>query len=228
MNWTAVGAIATAVAVIVALYVNCRTNRLQILLLRQQRAQKKLDEMVQNVMRLSQIMNPIEMSNFSSKFAEGNFTEGDMRTLEHIATEGSGLATNSTVQMVMLKNQDSARPMLDHFWNMWNDYNLWSRSISLLFQCEKTYPDVGQWDDSAVFEEIINDMVQWIVQTDSNSQRAIGDLLKEGNLRHKARTLLRLLGVGMAKDLLQRKKTLYEKVIEFVCVEQQRIDDMVA
>ena len=235
MIWTAVGAIATAVAVIVALIANYRTNRnneknrkLQITLLRQQRERKKLDELVQNVMQLSESMNPLAMIDYSSKFANNGFKVEDMRFLEHIAMNSSGRAVNLTLQMEGLNHPVSAQAMLDCFWTMWQDYNLWSLSVRTLFDCESSYMDgsYGQ-GEKALQERVINNMVKRILEMDSNLQMTIDDLLKERNLRARAKVLCGWCGAKMAKEIQRQKTMLHEKVIAFIRIEQKRIDDMV-
>lgn len=236
MNWTAVGAIATAVAVIVALIANYRTNRnnekqraLQVALLRQQRAQKKLDEMVQNVMQLRKNLNSFDIMYYSSKYKDGAFTVEDRRVLEHLTEEYSAKAADLSLQMEMLKNQVSAKPMLDYFWEVWQDYGLWSISISTLSQCISA-PKETRWEEEAVAltGKIVSGMKAKLVEIDENYSVVLEDWLKDKETpTSQAQTIMEMFGVEMSK-LIQRKcEVLSNKVVEFIRVEQKRIDDMV-
>lgn len=236
MIWTAVGAIATAVAVIVALFANYRTNKnneenrkLQVALLRQQRAQKKLDEMVQNVMQLSRNLNSFDMMHYSAKFKDDTFTVEDRRVLERLTVEYSAKASDLSLQMEMLKNHESAKPMLDYFWEIWEDYGLWSISISTLFKCMSASQEVRQENNVvALTEKIVRDMKAKLVEIDGNYRAVLEDFLKdkEGPIV-QAKAIMEMFGVEMAR-LIQRKcEVLSNKVIAFIRVEQKRIDDMV-
>lgn len=236
MIWTAVGAIATAVAVIVALFANYRTNRnneknreLQIALLRQQRAQKKLDEMVQNVMELRKNLNSFDIMHYSSKFKDNSFTVEDRRVLERLTEEYSAKAVDLSLQMEMLKNHESAKPMLDCFWEVWGDYGLWSISISTLFKCMSASQDV-QEDEAvvALAEKIVSEMEAKLEEIDGNYKAVLEGFLKDkvGPIA-QAQAIMEMFGVEMMR-LIQRKcEVLSNKVVAFIRIEQKRIDDMV-
>ena len=236
MIWTAVGAIATTIAVIVALLENYRMNKdneknrkLQISLLRQQRDQKKLDEMVQNVMQLSKSLNSFEMMHYSSKFKAGVFREEDRRVLEQMTVENAARATDLSLQMEMMKNYESAKPMLDYFWGIWQDYGLWSISISTLFNCKCAPQEVAQEDIVAMAKKIVGDMVAKLIEINENYRVALENILKDkDNPITQAQAIMEVFGVEMTR-LIQRKcEILSNKVIEFIRIEQKRIDDIVA
>lgn len=237
VNWTAIGAGATALAVITALFANYRTNRnneknrkLQIALLRQQRAQKKLDEMVQNVMQLSKSMDSLEILHYSLKFTNNTFTVEDKFFLEHLAAEGSDSATKLTIQMVMLNNQNSAQPMLDCFWEIWSDYGLWSSSISTLYNGMNVPKRTNHEPEvlRIIEDKIVKDMMDKTVKINVRYKSIFDKLLKnEKDSMARARVVLSVFGPEIA-GLIQRKKdVLNKKVIDFIRVEQKRIDAIV-
>ena len=235
MIWTAVGAIATAIAVIVALIANYRTNKnneknrkLQIALLRQQRAQKKLDEMVQNVMRLSKSMNSLDMLNYTSKFTNNTFLVEDMHNLEHLAADGADWAANLTLQMEMLKNRDNALPMLECFKSVWEDFGLWSRCISTLFQCKYQATASDQEELKSLYSEILGEMKNRLMKVNVGYSALVDGFqkIKEEPFAI-AQEVVEMFGAEMAREIQLKKKALQEKVVEFIRVEQKRIDDMV-
>ena len=237
MNWTAVGAIATAVAVIVALIANYLTNRnnaenrkLQVDLLRQQRAQKKLDEMVQNVMQLSKSMNALDIVYYSMKFKDDTFTVEDRRALEHLTVEGSCNAVNLIWQMEMLKNHDSAQPMLDCFWDVWGDYGCWSSYISALFRCMCVPKETQLEREEArsLTEMLIEDMVNKTLTMDANYKSVLDDLLKnKKELIARAQAVMGEFGMAIAGRIQQKSDVLYDKMKEFIRIEQERIEAIV-
>ena len=237
MIWNVVGSIATAVAVIVALIANYRTNRnneknrkLQIALLRQQRVQKKLDEMVQNVMQLRKSMNSVAMLNYTSKFTDNTFSIDDMHYLEHLAAEGADRTANLMLQMEILKNRDSALPMLNCFKKVWSDYGLWSRCITTLFQCKNTRQetDLDREQIKSLCIVIIDEMRRRLVEVNVSYGKLLDDVQKyKKEPLDQAQEVMRLFGREMAREIQLQKKALHTKVIEFLCVEQKRIDDIV-
>lgn len=151
MIWTAVGAIATTVAVIVALVANYRTNRnneknrgLQIALLRQKREQQKLDELVQNVILLSKMLQPLDILHYSSKFVEEKFTQEDCSYLESLAVNDESMMTKMYILETIWKG-DSVRSVLTRLHELRKNYGLWSRSVTVMFQYKMEYKGFGPW-----------------------------------------------------------------------------------
>lgn len=238
MIWTAIGAIATTAAVMVALIANHRTNknnaenrRLQVALLRQQRAQKKLDEMVQNVMQLCRGINSLDMVNYSFKFKSNTFSVEDRRALEQFTVEGSCNAMNLVWQMEMLKNQESAQLMLGCFWDVWADYGFWSSCISALFRCMCASQKTPQEQEEVrlLMEIVIDKMVNKTIAIDADYKLVFDDLLKnKKELKDRAQAVMSIFGVEFAERIRRKKDDLYEQIKEFIRVEQERIDGIVA
>ena len=93
IDWNAVSAIATTLALIVAFVTiivsNCqeRKNRkLQVLLLHKDQQQKQLDEMVTNLLAIIDDINPLHLANYSKKIENRTITVQDREQLDKIAS----------------------------------------------------------------------------------------------------------------------------------------------
>ena len=77
IDWTAIGSVATTIALIIAfksINASNKQNRenpkLQILLIRKEQEQKRLDEMVNNILEIIHSIKPIDVLDFSSKWID--------------------------------------------------------------------------------------------------------------------------------------------------------------
>ncbi len=236
MDWTAIGAIATAVAVIIALLANYKTNKnneknrkLQIALLRQQRDQKKLDEMAQNVMQLSKSMRPLDILHYSSKLIDDKFTVEDCRFLEQLAVDDECRTANIFIQIAILENYDSAKPVLDRLQELRQNYGLWSRSVSTLFKHKSFYKGfMPPAESERIVGQIVKEMLCKCMEYDAEG-RAMADAISgSGNMFEKAILVMNMFEVVMAKCIQQQKDLLEKELLNFVKIEQKRIDDIVA
>ncbi len=77
IDWTAIGSVATTIALIIAFRSinasnkqNRENRKLQILLIRKEQEQKRLDEMVNNILEIIHSIKPIDVLDFSSKWID--------------------------------------------------------------------------------------------------------------------------------------------------------------
>ena len=237
MIWTAVGTIATAVAVIVALIANYWTNKnseknreLQIALLQQQREQQKLDELVQNVILLNKMMRPLDILHYSSKFVEEKFTQEDRSYLETLAVDDESMMTKIYVLEAVWKGA-SVRSVLTCLHELRENYGLWSRSVTVLFQHKMEYKGLGPWyfGEKTVMAQVIREMLDKCVACNPAHSDFVERIERDGNNSYeKARLVLEVLGPELAKCVKKQKNKLEKVLQEFVRIEQKRIDDMVA
>lgn len=232
MNWTAIGAIATALAVIAALFANYKTNKnneknrkLQIALLRQQRAQKKLDELVQNVMQLSKSMRPFDILYYSSKLIEDKFTVEDSRFLEQLAIDDECGTANISIQIEILENYNSAKPVLDRLHELRQNYGLWSRSVSTLFKYRSLYRGfMVPSETERIVGQIVKDMLCKCMEYDAEGCAMADAISGSGNMFEKAIVVMNMFEMVMAKCIQQQKDLLEKEMLNFVRIEQKRID----
>lgn len=237
MIWTAVGAIATAIAVIVALIANYRTNKnseknreLQIALLQQQREQQKLDELVQNLILLNKMMRPLDILHYSSRFVEEKFTQEDCSYLEALAVDDESMMTKIYV-LEAVWTGDSVRSVLTCLHELRENYGLWSRSVTVLFQHKMEYKGFGPWyfGEKTVMAQVIREMLDKCIACNPAHSDFVERMERDGNNSYeKARLVLEVLGPEMAKRIQYQKNILEKELRKFVCLEQKRIDAIVA
>lgn len=140
IDWTAIGSIATTIALIIAfrsINVSNKQNRenrkLQILLIRQEQEQKRLDEMVNNILEINHSIKPIDVLDFSSKWIEGSFTIEDRRKLDHMADQDLLNNIQLNIQLIKLKNYPTANILLTRLNSIREIYGQWIRCINPLY-----------------------------------------------------------------------------------------------
>ncbi len=139
IDWTAIGSIATAIAMIIAfrsISVSNKQNRenrkLQVLLIRREQEQKRLDEMVNNILDISHSMKPIDILDFSSKWIDKTFTTEDRRKIDRMADQDQLNNIRLRIQLIKLKNYPVANPLLVYLNKTRETYGLWVKCINLL------------------------------------------------------------------------------------------------
>ena len=111
IDWTAIGSVATTIALIIAfksINASNKQNRenpkLQILLIRKEQEQKRLDEMVNNILEIIHSIKPIDVLDFSSKWIDKTFTTEDRHKIDHIAEQDQLNNIRLNIQLIKLKN----------------------------------------------------------------------------------------------------------------------------
>lgn len=233
-DWTALGSIATTIAMIIA-YCSIRatnkenekSRRLQILLLRKEQEQKNLDEMIENVLDIAFSIRPIDILNYSTKFQNHSFTTQDRYEIENIQHIDRMNSVKLNVQMSKLANYENAKPFLAHLGNIRKDFNLWAQSINLLFLLLNDCPKTDRPND--MIKKIINDMKQWYKEvtnpyyiTNLNSiQKNIGDDMKE------CYNILSIFESELSSQISDHIHQFENEFYKFVEIEQRRINDIV-
>lgn len=92
IDWTAIGSIATVIAMIIAyrtIYISVKQNKdnqkFQTLLVQREIEQKRLDELVDNIMIINDSIQPIVVADYSVKLTKGIFTEDDRHFIDEMA-----------------------------------------------------------------------------------------------------------------------------------------------
>lgn len=237
IDWTAISAIATALAVIAAfitIRISIRQNKdsrkLQIKLIKQQQAQQRLDDMVKNVLEINQNMNPFHILHYSNKLTSNTFTANDRQALEKLAVNDNLNNTNLTLQLIRLNNYTSAKPLLDCLHKIRSDYGLWLRTVTSLFQylcfreeSKETIENVEQRVDL-----MKNEMVAKLKEIDPRYVE-IENLLLEPNQKpiDKALAVLKIFEAEIARYIQRQQGNFERELIQFVKSEQQKIDNIV-
>jgi hypothetical protein len=238
IGWEAIGAIATfvmAIAAFVTIYISIKQNnnsqKFQIRLIRQQQAQQRLDDMVENVLKIANNINPFHILHYSNKLTANTFTENDRQALEKLAVDDDLCNTNLTLQILKLGNYASAKPLLDHLHKIRADYGLWSRTVNTLFQYLCFSEESEQTLDivELMVIEMINEMTIKLHEINSPyKQDATATAQQhEGKPIEKALSILKIFEAEIAKYILSQKRNFENELIQFVKSEQLKIDDII-
>ena len=237
IDWTAIGAIATALAVIAAfvtIYSSIRQNRnsriLQIRLIKQQQAQQRLDDMVNNVLNINYNMNPFHIMHYSNKLTSNSFTAEDRQALEKLAVDDNLNSTNLNLQLIRLNNYTSAKSLLNCLNRIRADYGLWSRTVNSLFQF-KCFSEALEQQVDAI-EQAINimksEMVDKLIEIDPRYRQIMKEVLQsEEKPINQALAVLQAFEAEIARYIQKQQGDFEKKLTLFVKSEQQRIDDMI-
>lgn len=237
IDWTAVSAIATFIMVIatfvtisISIKQNKKSKEFQIQLIKQQQAQGKLDDMVNNVLEINNNINPFHILHYSNKLTTNTFTAEDRQALEKLAVDDRLNNTNLTLQLIRLNNYSSAKSLLDCLHQIRADYGLWQRTVTSLYQYVCFSKESKQQID--IIEQtvtlITTEMVNKCIIIDPRYKQITAEILcSEQKPIDKALTILKIFEAEIAKYILTKKDKLETELIQFVKSEQQRIDNII-
>lgn len=236
IDWTAIGTIATSIMVVatfVTIYISIKQDKMsrgfQTLLIKQQQAQQKLDDMVNNVLNINNNINPFHILHYSNKLTAKTFTEDDRQALEKLAVDDSLNNTNLTLQMIRLNNYSSAKSLLDCLHQIRADYGLWQRTVTSLYQDVCFSKESKQQIDIIEQTVIImtTEMINKCIEISPELKSVIPELQLGPKPIDKALTVLQIFEAEIAKYILTKKDKLETELIQFVKSEQQRIDNII-
>ena len=236
IDWTAIGTIATSIMVVatfVTIYISIKQDKMsrgfQTLLIKQQQAQQKLDDMVNNVLNINNNINPFDILHYSNKLTAKTFTEDDRQALEKLAVDDSLNNTNLTLQMIRLNNYSSAKSLLDCLHQIRADYGLWQRTVTSLYQYVCFSKESKQQIDIIEQTVIImtTEMINKCIEISPELKSVIPELQLGPKPIDKALTVLQIFEAEIAKYILTKKDKLETELIQFVKSEQQRIDNII-
>lgn len=201
----------------------------QTLLITQQQAQQKLDDMVNNVLNINNNINPFHILHYSNKLTAKTFTEDDRQALEKLAVDDSLNNTNLTLQMIRLNNYSSAKSLLDCLHQIRADYGLWQRTVTSLYQYVCFSKESKQQIDIIEQTVIImtTEMINKCIEISPELKSVIPELQLGPKPIDKALTVLQIFEAEIAKYILTKKDKLETELIQFVKSEQQRIDNII-
>lgn len=237
IDWTAVSAIATFIMVIatfvtisISIKQNKKSKEFQIQLIKQQQAQGKLDDMVNNVLEINNNINPFHILHYSNKLTTNTFTAEDRQALEKLAVDDRLNNTNLTLQLIRLNNYSSAKSLLDCLHQIRADYGLWQRTVTSLYQYVCFSKESKQQID--IIEQtvtlITTEMVNKCIIIDPRYKQITAEILcSEQKPIDKALTILKIFEAEIAKYILTKKDKLETELIQFVKSEQQRVDNII-
>ena len=235
IDWTAIGSIATTIALIIAFRSinasnkqNRENRKLQILLNRQEQEQKRLDEMVNNILEISHSIKPIDVLDFSSKWIEGAFTIEDRRKLDHMADQDLLNNIQLNIQLIKLKNYPTANILLTRLNTIREIYGQWIRCINPLYVFLESGNKLKAEEREMIIAGIVKQMAETCQRINPTCKPIISDIYKQNNkIEDIARNVMNILESEISKQIQVLKPAFEKELYEFVKKEQERIDRII-
>lgn len=230
IDWTAIGSIVTFVAMIIAYWTihisdkqNKSNQRLQLLLVQRDIEQKRLDELVENIMIINDSMQPIVVTDYSVKLINGIFTEDDRHFIDEMAANDLANNNRLSVQLIKYDRKESAKKVLMTLSNMRRKYGEWIRNLSILNLYKSSFV-ISPQD----LNRMILTMVQISKEIAPEYEKNIDNVIKtKDNDLNKAINLMNIFCYVISTYLNEQKKIFEEELYAFVKEEQKRIDNIV-
>lgn len=235
IDWTAIGSIATTIAMIIAfrsISVSNKQNRenrtLQVLLIRKEQEQKRLDEMVNKILDISHSIKPIDILDFSSKWIDNTFTTEDRYKIDHIADQDQLNNIRLNIQLIKLKNYPAAEPLLARLNITRNTYGLWVKCINLLHLFSESKDKLTAEEREANIANIVTQMVEECNKIAPNYTSIINDICEQRtNIVDIAKGVMNIFESEISRQVQNHKLAFEKELYEFVKKEQERIDRII-
>lgn len=229
IDWTAIGSIVTFVAMLIAywaIYVsdkqNKRNRQLQFLLMQREIEQKRLDELVENLMRMNDSMQPIVVVDYSMKLIQRIFSEDDRHFIDQLAVQDRSDNNRLDIQLVKYDNNQSVKSVLMVLSQMRQKYGEWVRDISIL-----NLYNTSRVVCPSELTNIISTMVKLSREISPEDEEGIQKILSlKTNDLDRAITLMNIFCHVISNYLIAQKKIFEDELYAFVQKEQKRIDNM--
>lgn len=230
IDWTAIGSIVTFIAMIIAYWTihisdkqNKSNQRLQLLLVQREIEQKRLDDLVENIMIINDSMQPIIVADYSVKLTKGIFTEDDRHFIDEMAANDISNNNRLSVQLIKYDRNESAKKVLITLSNMRQKYGEWVRDLSILNLYKTNYiisPDE--------LRRMILTMAKMSKEIAPEYEENIHNVINEkNNDLNKAINLMNIFCYTISAYLNEQKKIFEDELCAFVKEEQKRIDSMI-
>ena len=119
IDWNAISAIATTLALVIAYATIIVSNRqerknreFQLKLMRKDFEQRNLDEFINKVIEVYNGTNPLNILNYSSKFINNQFTEQDKEVIEQNANNDQINCIRLNVLVILMNKIEYAKPLI--------------------------------------------------------------------------------------------------------------------
>lgn len=230
IDWTAIGSIVTFIAMIIAYWTihisdkqNKSNQRLQLLLVQREIEQKRLDDLVENIMIINDSMQPIIVADYSVKLTKGIFTEDDRHFIDEMVANDISNNNRLSVQLIKYDRNESAKKVLITLSNMRQKYGEWVRDLSILNLYKTNYiisPDE--------LRRMILTMAKMSKEIAPEYEKNIHNVINEkNNDLNKAINLMNIFCYTISAYLNEQKKIFEDELCAFVKEEQKRIDSMI-
>lgn len=235
IDWTAIGSIATFIAMLIAYWSIIKSNKEneknrqhQILLLHKEQEQKKLDEMIENILEIAFSIRPLDILNYSSKYLTNSFTTQDRYDIENIQHKDRINGIKLNIQMIKLSNYKNATSFLTHLGNIRRDFSLWAKSINLLYQSLYSSEYLKSNISDEMIKKTIDEMENWCFSIDSRYKNYFNKIQKnENDYIERCYNVLTIFESELSCHISNNIQLFEQEFYKFVEIEQNRIKNIV-
>lgn len=234
-DWTAIGSIVTFLALIatfVALFFSNKQEKknrqLQVLLLKKEQQQSRLDEMVTNILEMIADIDPLHQSIYSKKIQERRATAEDRCRLDDVARKDQCNYNKLQLQIIKLENYAAAKPMLEKLNTIRTDYGVWIKStVMILYYLQDTVEN--QRESIDIIKRTYHEMVAKCLEMAPHSKRLLESCRNpfNDNLIDLYINVLTVFSFESTQKLLKDKEIFMNELKAFIKSEQDRIDNIV-
>lgn len=235
IDWTAIGSIVTFVALVatfIALFFSNRQEKknrqLQVLLLRQEQQQKRLDEMIENILEIFSDIDLFNLSNYSKKIKANNISVEDRYQIDNLSTKSEHNYNQLQLQYIKLNNYASAQPILHHLNAIRVDYGIWAKSVAMILVYLQEEVAVQQ-ENFDIIKSTYNEMLAKCVEIDPQSISLLNARKNHflESFIEDYKDVLIVFSYILTQKLLKEKEIFMNELKAFVKIEQKRIDNIV-
>lgn len=228
IDWTAIGAIATVLAFIVAylsIYISNKQNKknqqFQLALIQRDIEQKRFDDLIECIMTINNSIQPINVMDYTKKLLNGTFAEADQSVLNGMAEKDRLDNIKLSIQLMKYDKNQSAKSLLNVLSDIHQIYGEWVRDLCLLSMYKKDNVVLP-----AMIKPIISRMGKISRDIDHHCEPYIKEALNSSNNDlDRAISLMNVFSSAVSSYLVDNKRMLDDELYRFAQLEQGRIDN---
>lgn len=232
IDWNAISAIATTLALIVAYATIIVSNRqeqknreFQLKLMRQDSEQRNLNEFINKVIEIYNGTNPLDILNYSSKFINNQFTEQDKEVIEQNANNDQINCIRLNVLVILMDKIEYAKPLIKKLGDIRETYGVWVRNMS---QIMMSFDNFDNSEHNEFIVKAINDMSNVCLQYNSTYITHIQNIkILKPNPKEQCIKILECFETEVSMQLQQKRKDFEKQLYEYVKTEQKRINAII-
>ena len=232
IDWNAISAIATTLALIVAYATIIVSNRqeqknreFQLKLMRKDFEQRNLDEFINKVIEVYNGTNPLDILNYSSKFINNQFTEQDKEVIEQNANNDQINCIRLNVLVILMDKIEYAKPLIKKLGDIRETYGVWARNMS---QIMMSFDNFDNSEHKVFIVKAINDMSNVCLQYNPTYITHIQNIkILKPNPKEQCLKILECFETEVSMQLQQKRKDFEKQLYEYVKTEQKRINAII-
>ena len=232
IDWNAISAMATTLALIVAYWsIHAsnkqakKSNEFQLKLLKKENEQKGLDEFIHKVIEIYDAVNPLDILNYSSKFMNDKFTDQDRIAIEKNANNDQINCIRLNVLMLQIDKLESAKSLIIELGDIRETYGYWMRNMNLI----SMYFDKQYLPNSKDFiVKAMQEMGDICIKFNPKYKSYIQSICNTGmDLKEQCLKILECLESELSMQLQQKRKNFEKHLYAYVKAEQMRINSII-